>query len=79
MLLEGPNNCWREPYPRARCCVGAGVTGSLALWDARSSIDRLFVSLASMYLSIKLSTIQSFKCLIFHPSTFLFKCNLSLQ
>ena len=31
-------------------CVSAGVTWSLAPWDAKSSIDRLFVSLASMYL-----------------------------
>ena len=40
------------------CTVG-GVTGRHALWDAKSGVDRLVVSLASMYLIIKISSIPS--------------------
>ena len=43
-------------------CTVVGVTGGHAPWDAKSGVDRLFVSLASMYLTIKISTILSFKC-----------------
>jgi len=42
-------------------CTVMGVTGGHAPWDAKSGVDRLFVSLASMYLIIKISIISSFK------------------
>ena len=57
-----------------------GVTGRHALWDAKSGVDRLFVSLASMYPTIKISTIlSSFKRFTFHPSFFLYEHDLLLQ
>ena len=59
-------------------CVGAGVTGSLAPWDAKSSVYRLFVSrvYVSNYQVIYHPIIQVF---IFHPSIFSFECDLFLQ
>ena len=48
-------------------CTIVGVTGRHALWDAKSGVDRLFVSLASMYLTIKITLMLStFKCFTFH-------------
>ena len=32
-------------------CMNAGVTGGHAPWDAKSCVDRLFLLLASMYLT----------------------------
>ena len=42
-------------------CAIVGVTGSYAPWDAKSGVDRrLFVSLASVYLRTKTSTILTY-------------------
>ena len=51
-------------------CTVVGVTGRHALRDAKSGVDRLFVSLASMYLTIKIY-INPIIIQAFHVSSFL--------
>lgn len=59
-------------------CVSAGVTGSLAPWDAKSSVYRLFVSrvYVSIYQDIYHPIIRVFT---FYPFISSFECDLFLQ
>ena len=64
----GGAGCWREPYPRVRCLY---CCGRHPLWDAKSGVDRLFVSLAPMYLTNHQDIINPIIFQVFHVSSFL--------